>query len=49
MEWKKIVSVEYGKIIFHPIPYHALTTVINNNINVDNQGARLPSIQIFVN
>ena len=25
MEWKKIVSMEYGKIIFHSIPYHALT------------------------
>ena len=26
MEWerKKIASVEYGKIIFHYIPYHAL-------------------------
>ena len=24
MEWKKIASVEYGKIIFHSIPHHAL-------------------------
>ena len=24
MEWKKIVSMEYGKIVFHSIPYHAL-------------------------
>ena len=24
MEWKKIASVEYGKIVFHSIPYHAL-------------------------
>ena len=24
MEWKKIASMEYGKIIFHSIPYHAL-------------------------
>ena len=23
MEWKKIVSMEYGKIVFHSIPYHA--------------------------
>ena len=25
MERKKITSVEYGKIVFHSIPYHALT------------------------
>ena len=25
MEWKKISSMEYGKIVFHSIPYHALT------------------------
>ena len=24
MEWKKIASMEYGKILFHCIPYHAL-------------------------
>ena len=24
MEWKKIASMEYGKIVFHLIPYHAL-------------------------
>ena len=24
MEWKKIASMEYGKIIFYSIPYHAL-------------------------
>ena len=24
MEWKKIAVMEYGKIIFHFIPYHAL-------------------------
>ena len=24
MEWKKISSMEYGKIVFHSIPYHAL-------------------------
>ena len=24
MEWKKITSMEYGKIVFHSIPYHAL-------------------------
>ena len=24
MEWKKIASMEYGKIVFHSIPYHAL-------------------------
>ena len=24
MECKKIASMEYGKIVFHSIPYHAL-------------------------
>ena len=24
MEWKKITSMEDGKIVFHSIPYHAL-------------------------
>ena len=24
MEWKKIASMEYGKIVFHSNPYHAL-------------------------
>ena len=24
MEWKKIASMEYGKIVFHSISYHAL-------------------------
>ena len=24
MEWKKIASMEFGKIVFHSIPYHAL-------------------------
>ena len=24
MKWKKIASMEYGKIVFHSIPYHAL-------------------------
>ena len=28
MEWKKIASMEYGKIVFHSFPYHALTTGI---------------------
>ena len=26
MELKKIASVEYEKIVFHSIPYHALST-----------------------
>ena len=25
MEWKKITCMEYGKIVFHSIPYHALS------------------------
>ena len=25
MEWKKIVGMEYGKIVFHSIPLHALS------------------------
>ena len=28
MEWKKIASKEYGKIVFHSIPYHALSTTM---------------------
>ena len=24
MEWKKIASIEYVKIIFHSIPHHAM-------------------------
>ena len=28
MEWKKIASIEYGKIVFHSIPYHALPTAV---------------------
>ena len=28
MEWKKIASMEYGKIVFHSIPYHALASVV---------------------
>ena len=29
MKWKKIASMEYGKIVFHSIPYHAMSTTIN--------------------
>ena len=28
MEWKKIASMEYGKIVFHSIPYHALLVIL---------------------
>ena len=24
MEWTKIASMEYGKIVFHSIPFHAM-------------------------
>ena len=27
MEWKKIARMEYGKIVFHSIPYHALINI----------------------
>ena len=27
MEWKKIAGMEYGKIVFHSIPYQALLIV----------------------
>ena len=30
MEWKKIASMEYGKIVFHSIPYHVLMPSINS-------------------
>ena len=26
MEWKKNANIEYGKIVFHSIPCHALST-----------------------
>ena len=29
MEWKKIASMEYGKIIFHSTSYHALHSCIH--------------------
>ena len=34
MEWKKIASMEYGKIVFHSISYHALLirTVLPGNL-----------------
>ena len=38
MEWKKMASMEYGKIVFHSIPYHALTT---------NQPFRLINLILF--
>ena len=28
MEWKKIAIMDYGKIVFHSIPYHALVAVL---------------------
>ena len=30
MEWKKIACMEYGKIVFHFISYHALGTVMQS-------------------
>ena len=27
MEWKKIARMEYGKIVFHSIPYHAALVI----------------------
>ena len=30
MEWKKIVSMEYGKIIFHSISYYVLIVHTQN-------------------
>ena len=29
MEWKKIASMEYGKIVFHSISYHVPLLVIS--------------------
>ena len=34
MEWKKIASMEYGKIVFHSIPYHALVKKERVNANL---------------
>ena len=33
MEWKKIASMEYEKIVFHSIPFHALSTVVASHAN----------------
>ena len=33
MEWKKIASMEYGKIVFHSIPYHALGPGEGNKVH----------------
>ena len=32
MEWKRIASMAYRKIVFHSMPYHALSTTLANNI-----------------
>ena len=32
MEWKKIASMEYEKIIFHSIPYHAQPIILLHNV-----------------
>ena len=32
MEWKKTSSMQYGKIVFHSISYHALGTGIKSRI-----------------
>ena len=38
MEWKKIGSMEYGKIVFHSIPYHALVKCVSElSVNHSNQ------------
>ena len=34
MEWKKIKSMKYGKIVFHSIPYHALPFYNYFNIKI---------------
>ena len=33
MEWKKISSIEYGKTVFHSIPYHALSPMKERDQN----------------
>ena len=32
-KWKKIASMEYGKIVFHSIPYHALVKTGEVEVN----------------
>ena len=39
MEWKKIAIMEYGKIVFHSISYHALITAAH--VLVHNQALLL--------
>ena len=42
MEWKKIASMEYGKIVFHSIPYLAL--IVNHRNWLDDS----PPLMDFV-
>ena len=36
MQWKKIASMEYGKIVFNSIPHHALAISDNTSRDVWN-------------
>ena len=35
MEWKKLACMEYEKIVFHSIPYHALVTRRMEKIKIE--------------
>ena len=49
MEWKKIASMEHGKIVLHSIPYHALLAVMLSFVrlffSLTNQNIMLSSSQ----
>ena len=46
MEWKKIASMAYGKIVFHSIPYHALPVQIPIQPSLPVQAALPVSIDM---
>ena len=47
MEWKKIASIEYRKIVFHSIPYHALPFVWSNLLLNLQRGGGMPQFCIL--
>ena len=48
MEWKKIVGMEYGKIVFHSIPLHALLVLTETfSSHLDKFPADCPEFELY--
>ena len=49
MEWKKIASMDYGKIVFHPIPYHAVIANMHFRVRLDwtRSNAKQPKFDVI--